>query len=104
MIFVPVAEKPDDKTPRGKLRGLLDWLVGGAAPRNPWPALAVATPPPGTLPTRIGTYTVVRKLGQRGMGIVYAARDERLDRTVALKTMSSPAQDETARRRFWREA
>jgi eukaryotic-like serine/threonine-protein kinase len=64
----------------------------------------VATPPPGSLPTRIGTYTVVRKLGQGGMGIVYAARDERLDRTVALKTMSSPAQDETARRRFWREA
>jgi non-specific serine/threonine protein kinase len=38
------------------------------------------------------------------MGIVYAARDERLERTVALKTMSSLAADETARRRFWREA
>jgi non-specific serine/threonine protein kinase len=36
------------------------------------------------------------------MGIVYAARDERLERTVALKTMSSLAADETARRRFWR--
>ena len=38
------------------------------------------------------------------MGVVYAARDERLARTVALKTMSSLAKDETARRRFWREA
>src|SRR6185436_17920862 len=36
--------------------------------------------------------------------VVYAARDERLERTVALKTMSSLAQDETARKRFWREA
>jgi serine/threonine protein kinase len=38
------------------------------------------------------------------MGVVYAARDERLARTVALKTMSSLTADETARKRFWREA
>ena len=38
------------------------------------------------------------------MGIVYAARDERLQRMVAVKTMSSLARDESARRRFWREA
>jgi serine/threonine protein kinase/tetratricopeptide (TPR) repeat protein len=56
------------------------------------------------LPSRIGHYAIARKLGQGGMGIVYAARDERLERTVALKTMSAVAKDDAARRRFWREA
>ena len=38
------------------------------------------------------------------MGVVYEARDDRLERTVALKMMSSLYNDETARQRFWREA
>jgi serine/threonine protein kinase/tetratricopeptide (TPR) repeat protein len=38
------------------------------------------------------------------MGVVYAAHDSRLERRVALKTMSSLAHDDTARKRFWREA
>ena len=57
-----------------------------------------------TAPVRIGRYTIERTLGAGGMGVVYAARDERLHRTIALKTLSMPADDEMARQRFWREA
>jgi non-specific serine/threonine protein kinase len=56
------------------------------------------------VPVRIGHYAISRKLGEGGMGVVYAARDERLGRSVAIKTLSTVADDETGRQRFWREA
>jgi len=56
------------------------------------------------LPARVGHYAITRKLGEGGMGVVYAAHDGRLERTVALKTMPALANDEAARKRFWREA
>jgi serine/threonine protein kinase/tetratricopeptide (TPR) repeat protein len=95
-----VAEKPNDNTPRGRLRALYDWVRGATPPPDPSTKLVVRE----DVPSRIGHYAIVRKLGQGGMGVVYAARDERLERTIALKTMSSLADDDTARKRFWREA
>ena len=38
------------------------------------------------------------------MGEVFAAHDERLDRSVALKVIREHGEDDQARKRFWREA
>ncbi|HEV8316137.1 MAG TPA: serine/threonine-protein kinase, partial [Vicinamibacterales bacterium] len=98
-----MADKPVENTSPGRLRALYEWLTGAAS--SPDSSRSDASDPARErVPVRIGHYAIIRKLGEGGMGVVYAARDERLHRTVALKTMSSLANDETARRRFWREA
>jgi eukaryotic-like serine/threonine-protein kinase len=55
-------------------------------------------------PGRIGRYVVLGELGQGAMGTVYRARDETLDRDVAIKVMSKGLADKDARARFLREA
>jgi serine/threonine-protein kinase len=53
----------------------------------------------------IGPYEVVAKLGEGGMGLVYRARDTRLNRDVALKVLpDSFASDPDRLARFTREA
>ncbi|HEX6212643.1 MAG TPA: protein kinase [Methylomirabilota bacterium] len=52
---------------------------------------------------RIGPYRVLGPLGEGGMGVVYEARDERLDRTVALKVIKALG-DPGSRERLRREA
>ena len=55
------------------------------------------------MPDRIGHYRIVRQIGRGGMGVVYEAFDEVLQRAVALKTIL-PSSDPQMRDRLMREA
>jgi TolB-like protein/Flp pilus assembly protein TadD len=61
-----------------------------------------AMPSPGQL---LSHYRIVRKIGEGGMGVVFLARDEHLERDVALKVLpAGTLADDEARRRFRQEA
>ena len=63
--------------------------------------MASMTDMPGT----IGPYEITREIGRGGMGVVYLARDTKLDRDVAIKALPEEMADDADRfNRFTREA
>jgi predicted Ser/Thr protein kinase len=80
--------------------------VGAAAtvPELTTPHQDTQETPAVPLGRRIGRYALLQELGRGGMGVVYKARDEQLDRVVALKLVRGGGLGREDVERFYREA
>ncbi|HMQ21370.1 MAG TPA: serine/threonine-protein kinase, partial [Planctomycetota bacterium] len=67
-------------------------------------ASASASAPHDDDPIRIGKYSVVRRLGRGGMGVVFECEQEQPRRRVAIKVLHAALTTPGLRRRFVREA
>jgi len=84
---------------------LVEWLAYEDSARGLMeePAAPRAAAPP-RVNDRIGRFRIVEVIGLGGSGIVYAAEEEQLGRTVALKVLQRGADSQSAVDRFLNEA
>ena len=91
-----------------RAEAVLDWMKRTHGARTSAPNTLKTLGRNGT-PQRLGRYVIERKIGRGAMGMVYLARDPRINRPVALKVIpiEKEFEDEElaeARLRFFREA
>jgi serine/threonine protein kinase/tetratricopeptide (TPR) repeat protein len=82
-------------------RAKLDQMIEQHDPRT---QASAETPQPSPLPSRIGPFDIVAKIGEGGMGTVYEARQDHPNRIVALKVIRAGLASPALLRRFSLEA
>ena len=106
--------KSQDSSVHSSATRVLGVTTGGDT-RVHSPGLSAAAPTPessfaaqlerGDGQSKLGRYVILRVLGRGGMGVVFSAFDEELDRRVAIKLLSKGGPDESlGRARMKREA
>lgn len=97
---------PDDPQLRHEVQQLLDRVVPDDGFLEGSPLSSIMAPPAGlSLGKTIGRFQIISLIGTGGMGEVYRAKDERLQRDVALKVLTPAfALDRDWMRRFEQEA
>ncbi len=101
MSAMPGAESRESDDGSGAFSDEIDSFLREAARV---PKLTPATDEPDRSGTTLSHFELVERIGAGGMGVVYAARDVRLGRTVAIKLLAADAVDDADRDGVLREA
>jgi len=98
-----LAERTEQWSPTARAAVTVE--IDGDAAVDPVVAPASAAPAPAVAAQRIGRYHVLKAIGEGGMGVVYSAFDEELDRRIAIKVLGADiAVEFRGRARLMREA
>jgi tetratricopeptide (TPR) repeat protein len=104
-IELPARPPAETNTARGGGDGEAPEAArGGGEAAAGGPTADTAAGPSAAPLRRIGRFVLLERLGAGGMGVVYAAFDERLERKVAIKLVAAHRGDEPAQARLLREA
>jgi serine/threonine-protein kinase len=107
-VYAQILEAGAHREARRRLRRLEDLAQGATLPGPAASGAATVVLTGEVAPPTSGRYEILRELGRGAMGTVYLGRDPRIDRPVAVKTLSyaslPDAELEEVKARFFREA
>jgi tetratricopeptide (TPR) repeat protein len=108
-VTSPTAELPPGATAPPSVQAVdlagdtVSWRAAPEALENGGKPAATGSSPAHLL-RRVGQFVLLERLGAGGMGVVFAAFDEQLERKVAIKLVATQGSNDRAQQRLLREA